>query len=150
MRLREIDINGAPVVATAPQKASETVKQKDWLRLLLRESLGAGSSTCLPSTLMIHRTVNLKYVLSTQVVQIQYESRTHFFSVAAVKPKTRNAIHPQQNISESFEALSVHDPTLIYMVDWDTSITIEDNIQASGPKPRTVSKFSSLHVFGSI
>ena len=43
MRLCEIDINGAPVIATVAQKASEMVKQRDWLRLLLRESLGAGS-----------------------------------------------------------------------------------------------------------
>jgi len=99
---------------------------------------------------LIHRTVDLKYVLSTQVVQIQYESRTRFFSVAAVKARTRNAIHPEQNISESLGALSVHDPTHIYMVDWDTSITIEDNLQVSEPKPQTVKKFSSLHVFCSI
>ena len=98
---------------------------------------------------LIHRTVDLKYVLSTQVIQIQYESRKHFFSVAAVKTRTRNATH-QQNMSESLGALSVVDPTHIYMVDWDTSITLEDDMQVSEPKPQTVKKFSSLHVFRSI
>ena len=42
MRLCEIDTNGEPVIATVAQKASEKVKQRDWLRLLLREFLGAG------------------------------------------------------------------------------------------------------------
>ena len=43
MRLFEIDTNGAPVIAivAVAQNASEKVKQRDWLRLLLRESLGA-------------------------------------------------------------------------------------------------------------
>ena len=42
VRLCEIDISGgAPVSATVSQKASEKVKQRDWLTLLLRESLGA-------------------------------------------------------------------------------------------------------------
>ena len=41
VRLCEIDISGAPVIATVSQKASEKVRQKDWLGLLLREYLGA-------------------------------------------------------------------------------------------------------------
>jgi hypothetical protein len=42
VRLFEIDIsNGAPVTVTVSQKASEKVKRRDWLTLLLRESLGA-------------------------------------------------------------------------------------------------------------
>lgn len=40
VRLCKIDINGAPVIASTSQKTSEKVKQRDWLRLLLRESLG--------------------------------------------------------------------------------------------------------------
>jgi hypothetical protein len=42
VRLCEIDINGTSVGASISQKTSEKVKQRDWLRLLLRESLGAG------------------------------------------------------------------------------------------------------------
>jgi hypothetical protein len=43
VRLCKIDINGAPVIASLSPKTSEKVKQRDWLRLLLRESLGARS-----------------------------------------------------------------------------------------------------------
>lgn len=94
--------------------------------------------------------MDLKYVLSTRVVQIQYESRKRFFSVAAVKARTRNTTHPEQNILESLGSLSVHDTTHIYMVDWDTSITIEDDMRVSEPKLQSVKKLSSLHVFCSI
>ena len=42
VRLCEIDISsGAPVSATVSQNASKKAKQRDWLTLLLRESLGA-------------------------------------------------------------------------------------------------------------
>lgn len=40
VRLYEIDPSGAPVIPTVSQKASEKVKPRDWLNLLLRESLG--------------------------------------------------------------------------------------------------------------
>jgi hypothetical protein len=40
VRLREVDINGAPIITL---KASEKVKQRDWLTLFVRESLGARS-----------------------------------------------------------------------------------------------------------
>jgi AAA family ATPase len=96
---------------------------------------------------LIRRIVDLKYVLSTQVVQIQYESRTHLFSLATATTRTRNARGPDSNISESLGALSMDDATHIYIVDWDTIVTIEDNVQVSEPKPQTVKKFSSLHSF---
>lgn len=43
VRLREIDINGPTLGPSISQKTSEKVKQRDWLRLFLRETLGAGS-----------------------------------------------------------------------------------------------------------
>jgi hypothetical protein len=95
---------------------------------------------------LIRRIVDLKYVLSTQVVQIQYESRMHLFSLGMVTTRTRNDRGPDSNISESLGALNMDDATHIYIVDWDTTVTVEDNAQVSEPKPKTVKKFSSLHV----
>jgi hypothetical protein len=40
VRLCEIDVNREPI-ASVSQKLFEKVKQRDWLRLLLREILGA-------------------------------------------------------------------------------------------------------------
>jgi hypothetical protein len=41
VQLCEIDVNRAPIVTSVSEKLSEKAKQRDWLRLLLRESLGA-------------------------------------------------------------------------------------------------------------
>src|SRR6267154_2611335 len=41
VRLCEIDVNRAPIMASVSEKLPEKVKQRDWLRFLLRESLGA-------------------------------------------------------------------------------------------------------------
>lgn len=41
VRLCEIDVNRAPIMTSVSQELSEKAKQRDWLRLLLRESLGA-------------------------------------------------------------------------------------------------------------
>jgi hypothetical protein len=91
--------------------------------------------------------VDLKYVLSTQVIQIQYESRNRFFSVATVSTRTPNAGDSGAKLSERLGALSMDDDTHIYIIDWDTSVAIEDSLQVSEPKPQAVRSFSSLHVF---
>ena len=80
---------------------------------------------------LIHRTVDLKYVLSTQVVQIQYEGRMHVFSVSAVSTRT-------EDISESFRALSMNDAARLYIVDWDTIVAIGDNVQPEVPESKSL------------
>ena len=92
----------------------------------------------------IHRTVDLKYVLSTQVVQIQYEGRMHLFSVATVSPRRQNARDPDSDISESLGALSTNDIPRLYIVDWDTAVAIEDNVQAPESTSSSVNDFLSL------
>jgi len=91
--------------------------------------------------------VDLKYVLSTQVIQIQYESRKRFFSVATVSTRTPNASDSGAKLSERLGALSMDDDTHIYIIDWDTTVTIEDSVQVPEPKPQAVKSFSSLRVF---
>ena len=93
---------------------------------------------------LIHRTVDLKYVLSTQVVQIQYEGRKHLFSVAAVSTRRQNARDPDSDISESLGALSTNDIACLYTVDWDTAVAIEDNVQAPELKSQSVNDSLSL------
>ncbi|KAH9978347.1 P-loop containing nucleoside triphosphate hydrolase protein [Russula compacta] len=120
VRLCEVDINGVPIIPSVSQEASKKVKRKDWLTLLVRESL-----------------VDIKYVLSTQIVPIQYEGRNRFFSVATVSVRSRNPKDSESNISESLGALSVND-TRVYIVDWDTTVTMEDNVQIPESKPPTL------------
>jgi hypothetical protein len=91
---------------------------------------------------LFHRTVDLKYVLSTQVLQIEYEGRMHLFSVATVSVRTRNARDPESNISENLGALSMNDTARLYIVDWDTIVAIEDDVQVPESKPLSVRDFS--------
>jgi AAA family ATPase len=93
---------------------------------------------------VIGRIVDLKYLLSTQVIQIQYESRKRLFSVGTVETRTPNNRDPFSTISESLSALSVDDAIHIYIVDWDTTVAIEDNdnSQVSGQISQNVKKFT--------
>lgn len=95
---------------------------------------------------LIHRTVDLKYVLSTQIVQIQYEGKTHVFSVATVLTSTRNAGDTKSDVSESFAALNMNDTVRLFIVDWDTAVAIEDDVQIPESKSLSVKDFSSLHL----
>jgi hypothetical protein len=92
---------------------------------------------------LIYRTVDLKYVLSTQVVQIQYDGTTHIFSVTNVSTRIRNAREPESNIEEKLGSLSMNDATRLYIVDWDTTVAIEDNVQVPESNPLSVRNFST-------
>ncbi|KAH8984441.1 AAA family ATPase [Lactarius akahatsu] len=120
VQLCEIDTNGAPLITpiSGSQTLSDKGKQRNWLTLLVRESL-----------------VAVKYVLSTQIVRVQYEGRERAFSVASVSEATQNRQDRASDVSDSFAALSMSDVPSLCIVDWDTTITIEDRIQASEPKP---------------
>jgi hypothetical protein len=91
----------------------------------------------------IPRTVDLKYVLSTQVVQVQYEGRMRLFSVATVSTK-RNTGDPDSDIMESLGTLTMNVIPRLYIVDWDTAIAIEDNVQAPASRSLTVNSYPSI------
>ncbi|KAH9057499.1 AAA family ATPase [Lactarius vividus] len=121
VQLCEIDSNGAPLITpmSGSQTLSDKGKQRNWLTLLVRESL-----------------VAIKYVLSTQIVRVQYEGRERVFSVASVPQATQNRQDIiVSDVSDSLAALSMSDVPSLYIVDWDTTITIEDRTQASEQKP---------------
>jgi AAA family ATPase len=82
--------------------------------------------------------VDLKYVLSTQVVQVQYEGIKRCFAVSSVSRTARNAKDIASDVSESLSALDINDLSSIYIVDWDTTVAIDDGIQASESKPSEV------------
>ena len=94
---------------------------------------------------LIYRTVDLKYVLSTQVVQVQYEGRMRLFSVATVSTK-RNTGDPDSDISESLGVLTLNVFARLYIVDWDTAIAIGDNVQPPASRSLTVNDLHSLHL----
>ncbi|KAJ3989582.1 AAA family ATPase [Lentinula detonsa] len=108
VKLKEVAI---PDQASTSSTKKSNEKEKDWLPLLLRESL-----------------VDIKYLTSTQTLQITYEGKPRRFSVIAVAaaadfPKTNTIDH----LSERFEALGVESRPSIWTVSWDTVINITEN-----------------------
>ena len=95
---------------------------------------------------LIHRTVVLKYVLSTQVVQVQYEGRMRLFSVATISTRRQNTKDPDSDISENLGALTMNTIASLYIVDWDTAVAIEDNVQPPGSRSLSVNDSISLYL----
>ncbi|KAF8261569.1 P-loop containing nucleoside triphosphate hydrolase protein [Lactarius quietus] len=116
VQLREIDTNGAPLIMpnSGSQNFSDKGKQRNWLTLLVRE---------------------LWYVLSTQIVRVQYECRERFFSVVSVSEAKQRGRDQASDISDSLGALNITEVPSLYIVDWDTTITIKDKAQVSEPEP---------------
>ncbi|KAI0276798.1 AAA family ATPase [Russula aff. rugulosa BPL654] len=117
VRLREINVNRAPIMASVSEKLSKRSNKE----------IGFACSY-----------VNLWYVLSTQVVQVQYEGRMRLFSVSAVSTRKQNTRDPDSDISEGFGALTMNVIARLYIVDWDTAIAIEDNVHAPASKSLTL------------
>jgi AAA family ATPase len=120
VQLREIDTNGVPLIVpnSGSQEISDNGKQRNWLTLLVRESL-----------------VAIKYVLSTQIVRVQYEGRERLFSVISLSEETQRRRNQASDITDSLGALKLSDIPSLYIVDWETTITIEDRAQAPEQKP---------------
>jgi len=141
VQLREIDANGAPLIVpnSGAQKISDKGKQRNWLTLLVRESLGI-ITTYAPLIIITELiwTVAIKHVLSTQIVPVQYESRQRFFSIVSISETSQRGLDQATDISDNLRALKMSDAPSLYIVDWDTTITIEDRVQASEPDPSLV------------
>ncbi|KAJ3769376.1 AAA family ATPase [Lentinula raphanica] len=110
VRLKEI---GIPNQASTSSTKLDLPK-KDWLPLLLRESL-----------------VDIKYVTSSQTLQVIYEGKPRRYSVTAIgaAPLSTTSI---DDLSQSLEALEVESRPSIWTVGWDAVIQITENKQTNG------------------
>jgi hypothetical protein len=96
----------------------------------------------------LNRIVDLKYVLSTQVVEIPYEGISRRFSVSSVSSTAGNAKHTTtSNVSESLSTLKIIDVPSLYIVDWDTTVAIEEHIQAPESKLSEVRVVLCIHSY---
>ena len=141
VQLREIDNNGLPLIMpnSGSRKTPDKGKQRNWLTLLVRESLGIITPyTPLITITELVWTVAIKHVLSTQIVPVRYESRERFFSIVSISETSQRRLNQKADISDNLRALKMSDTPSLYIVDWDTTITIEDRVQASEPDPSLV------------
>jgi len=83
-------------------------KKRDWLTLLLKESL-----------------VDLKYITNFQTLEVFYEGRIRRFTVSAVSAEPHGP-EPLESLSDGMRTLSVDVPAQLWTVGGDTLVTVED------------------------
>ncbi|GLB45448.1 putative AAA domain (dynein-related subfamily) [Lyophyllum shimeji] len=108
IRLREILAPSSPAISHPPEN-----KQRDWLSLLLRESL-----------------VALKYITCAQIVEVPYEGRKRRFSVAAVS--TQRPEPGTDELAHDLKSLSIAPQNKLWAVGWDTVVLIS-GVEAHEP-----------------
>ncbi|KAJ3917052.1 P-loop containing nucleoside triphosphate hydrolase protein [Lentinula edodes] len=119
IKLKEVPI---PNKASTSSMKKSHEKEKDWLPLLLRESLGSHSILTL--------LVDIKYLTSTQTLEVMYEGRPRRFcviSVATTNTPTSPLKTDIDEVSERFGALGWKSQPCIWTVSWDTVVTITEN-----------------------
>ncbi|KAJ3811060.1 P-loop containing nucleoside triphosphate hydrolase protein [Lentinula aff. lateritia] len=119
IRLKEVPI---PNKASTSSMKKSHEKEKDWLPLLLRESLGSHSILTL--------LVDIKYLTSTQTLEVMYEGRPRRYCVISVAT-TNTTTSPLETdideVSERFGSLGWKSQPCIWTVSWDTVVTITEN-----------------------
>ncbi|KAI6045979.1 AAA-domain-containing protein [Pisolithus marmoratus] len=124
--LREIPGENAdgPFRPVLPETRGDE-KRRDWLALSLREHL-----------------VGLKFLLTSQVVEVLYEGIFRRFRIETVSSQP-NADEVTCAISDDFERLTVGSH-LIWLIGWDTTVHILD-AEKAGAAPCTRQLVESLH-----
>ncbi|KAJ3895510.1 P-loop containing nucleoside triphosphate hydrolase protein [Lentinula edodes] len=128
IRLKEVPI---PNKASTSSMKKSHEKEKDWLPLLLRESLGSHSILTL--------LVDIKYLTSTQTLEVMYEGRPRRYcviSVATTNTPTSPLKTDIDEVSERFGALGWKSQPCIWTVSWDTVVTITENDHADTGLPQ--------------
>ncbi|KAK7461902.1 AAA+-type ATPase [Stygiomarasmius scandens] len=104
IRLKEVPVPGVDS-SKVLQKQDAKQKQRDWLSLLLRETL-----------------VDLKYITPTQTIQVVYEGVPRRYIVSSVSSaKSTDSV---DDLATSFESLQVKPAASLWTASWDSSIAI--------------------------
>lgn len=109
-------------------------KRRDWLTLLVRESLGVylfyypiRFDDLIPSfhlADLCSDPVDLKYLTHTQIVEIVYEGHTRQFSVVSVSSVQVSRNQSADDLEERFGSLSVRSEPQVWTVGWDSCVRI--------------------------
>lgn len=124
-RFQESPIDEDSRISSAIPQA-EKGKRRDWLPLLLREAL---STFCRTLSSLLYwltetNTVSLKYLTSTQCLDLTYEGRRRRFKLASVSSETHS---PEEDLTQDLNNLSLDGTTKLWVVSWDTVVVILDD-----------------------
>jgi len=80
------------------------------------------------AVLSIFFTVNLKYILSTQIVEVPYEGEVRKFSVESVSAHHSALTGSVSTITRDLNSLAIQVNPTLWTVGWDTVISILEEV----------------------
>lgn len=78
--------------------------------------------------------VGLKYITSRQVFEVSYEGQRRRFTLASITPKGSPGIEAVNSLTRGLETLSLGATPQIWLVTWDTMVTITRNDPKGEPQ----------------
>ena len=126
IRLREISKGPTK---SAQVDTPDSGKRRDWLAILLREHLGkCYTDYHVVACMLTHfNLVGLKFITTSQIVEVLYESRPRRFFIDSVSVRPPGAGDLVSSITEEVKSLSFHSQHPLWTTGWDTSVCILGN-----------------------
>ncbi|KAI8986118.1 AAA family ATPase [Trametes punicea] len=125
LRVKEIFDDKSPVMSPSSASSSRGPdagkgNRRDWLTLLIRESL-----------------IDLGYLTPTQTLDVVYEGRKRRFTVSSVS--TQREVDDGTELAASVQALSLADaPPKLWTIGWETNVVLEtESVDATRPTETT-------------
>ncbi|KAG1794579.1 P-loop containing nucleoside triphosphate hydrolase protein [Suillus plorans] len=121
--LREISIRTRTMQNMADSQGKG--KRRDWLTLLLREYLST-------SVLGGRRSVNawnffivsLKYILSTQIIEVPYQGEIRTFSIDSVSAHHSASVGSVNTITRDLNSFAIQIKPSLWTAGWDTIVSV--------------------------
>ncbi|KAG2127049.1 P-loop containing nucleoside triphosphate hydrolase protein [Suillus cothurnatus] len=90
-------------------------KHRDWLTLLLREYL-----------------INLKYIVSTQIIEVPYQGEIRTFSIDSVSSHHSASNGSMNTITRGLHSLAIQVKPSLWTAGWDTIVSILEDVADNG------------------
>jgi AAA family ATPase len=90
-------------------------KHRDWLTLLLREYL-----------------INLKYIVSTQIIEVPYQGEIRTFSIDSVSSHHSASNGSMNTITRGLHSLAIQVKPSLWTAGWDTIVSILEVVADNG------------------
>ncbi|KAG2128696.1 P-loop containing nucleoside triphosphate hydrolase protein [Suillus clintonianus] len=111
--LREISIKTPTTRNAASLKGKG--KHRDWLTLLLREYL-----------------INLKYILSTQILEVPYQGEIRTFSIESVSAHRSASSGSVNTVTRDLNSLAIQVRPSFWTAGWDTIVSVLEDVADNG------------------
>ncbi|KAG2114263.1 P-loop containing nucleoside triphosphate hydrolase protein [Suillus discolor] len=107
--LREISIRTRTMQNLADSQGKG--KRRDWLTLLLREYL-----------------ISLKYILSTQIIEVPYQGEIRTFSIDSVSAHHSASVGSVNTITRDLNSFAIQVKPSLWTAGWDTIVSVLEDV----------------------